>query len=235
MKFGVKIFCDAKFADYFKDKADFLEVMAIEGKDYSFLKNYPLPIIIHAMHQGFGTNPADKTLFEKNLTSINFAISLADRFNAKRIILHLGILNSENCSIEQSVSFFQDLDKRIIFENIPLKPSLCSEFSEVEDFISKTGRNFCLDINHAIQTAGDLKIDFMQSIKGFLELKPVMYHIGGQKFEKGDIGHRSFDDSDIPLKEIFDLLPNDAEITLEVTREIIKTEKDLEFVRSLIT
>ena len=39
MKLGVKIFCDAEFADYFKDKADFLEVMAIQGKDYSFLND----------------------------------------------------------------------------------------------------------------------------------------------------------------------------------------------------
>ncbi len=91
MKIGVEIFYNAEFADYFKDKADFLEVMAIEGKDYSFLEDYPLPIVIHAMHHSFGINAADKNLFEKNLASINLAISLADCFDAKKIILHPGI------------------------------------------------------------------------------------------------------------------------------------------------
>ena len=237
MKFGVKIFCDANFADYFKDKADFLEVMAIEGKDYSFLENYPLPIVIHAMHHGFGINPADKTLLEKNLKSINFAISLADRFGAKKIILHPGRLDSEYCSFEQSVSFFKDLDSRIIFENVPLKYSFCPEFSKVDKvkgFISRTNRNFCFDINHGIQTAEDLGVDFMQVIKDFLTLKPVMYHIGGHRIGMKDIGHRSFDDSDIPLKEIFDLFPKDVEVTMEVTPDIARTEKDLELIRGLI-
>ncbi|MCK5321502.1 hypothetical protein KAJ38_02900 [Candidatus Pacearchaeota archaeon] len=234
MKIGVKIFCDVEFADYFKDKADFLEVMAIQGKDYSFLENYPLPIVIHAMHHAFGVNVADKTLFEKNLESINFAVSLADRFDAKKIILHPGVLKNKDCSFEQSVDFFQGLDERVIFENMPFKPYLSSEFSDVKDFISRTGMNFCLDINHVIQMAEKLGIDSILEIKKFFTFNPVMHHIGGHRVGIGDIGHRSFDDSDIPLKEILDLFPEDAEITLEVTKDIGKSEKDLELVRSLI-
>ena len=231
MKLGVKIFCDAEFADYFKDKADFLEVMAIQGKDYSFLEDYPLPIVIHAMHHAFGVNAADENLFEKNLASINFAVSLANRFDVKKIVLHPGILGNENCSFEQSVKFFQGLDNRIIFENMPFEPYLCSKFSDVKDFIFRTGRNFCLDINHVVQMAEKLGIDSIPEMKNFFTLKPVMYHISGHRM---GIGHRSFDDSDIPLKDILGLFPEDVEITLEVTTDIAKTEKDLELVRSLI-
>lgn len=234
MKIGVKVYCDEKFADYFKDKADFLEVMAIQGKDYSFLENYPLPIVIHAMHEGLGVNVADKSLSEKNLASINFAISLADHFNSNKIILHPGTLENVDCSLEQSMSLFKNLDNRIIFENLSSKINVCSKFLEVKQFISETNRDFCLDVNHAIQISEELGVEFIPVIKDFLTLRPAHYHIGGQRTGIRDRGHRSFEDSNIPLKEILSLFPNDVEVTLEVTKDIEKTEKDLEFIRSLI-
>ena len=60
MKLGVKTFFSEEFLDAFADKADFFEVTAIVGNNYDFLKKYSKPIVIHAEHKGFGTNPADK-------------------------------------------------------------------------------------------------------------------------------------------------------------------------------
>ena len=235
MKFGVKTYADAKFVDYFKDKADFLEIMAIPEKDYSFLEGYPLPIVIHAMHDAFGVNVADPDLMEKNMVSINFAIELADSLNSKKIILHPGLLRKENDSAGHAIKFFKDLDERIIFENMPPQGGfLCSAFNDSEKFGFETKKGICFDINHALQTAMVSNIDLIYIVKDFLKLKPSHYHLSGQNGSAESETHLCFEDSTIPTGEILNLIPQDAEVTLEVTTDIATTVKDLEFVRSLV-
>ena len=75
MKFGVKTWDSEDFLNYFFSEADFFEVQAIRGRDYSFLKKFAgkIPIVIHAEHQSFGVNAADSSLNSENLESINFA------------------------------------------------------------------------------------------------------------------------------------------------------------------
>lgn len=235
MKFGVKTYTDEKYADYFKDKADFLEIMAIPDEDYSFLEGYPLPIVIHAQHDAFGVNAADPDLADNNLHSIKFAIELADRFDSKKIILHPGLLKKDNDSIELSIKFFEGLDERIIFENMPpYEGFLCPGKRGCENFASQTGRKMCFDINHAIQTAMKLEKDYISIVEDFLKLNLIHFHVSGQNgFEESET-HLCFDDSTIPIKEILNLLPSDAEVTLEVTTDIATTAKDLKFVRGLV-
>ena len=67
MKLGVKTYSDEKFLKYFQDKADFFEIQAIQGRDYSFLKKFSIPFVIHAAHFSQGSNPADKTMTKQNL------------------------------------------------------------------------------------------------------------------------------------------------------------------------
>ena len=71
MKIGTKFFDSESLLKPLEKQADFIEVMAIEGKDYRFLNHIKKPIIIHAQHGGFGVNNADKTKYEKNLSSIH--------------------------------------------------------------------------------------------------------------------------------------------------------------------
>jgi len=236
MKIGVKTFDNSEFADYFKDKADFLEVQAIIGKNYDFLEDYPLPIVIHAMHSRWGVNFADKGVGEKNKKAISFAIELANRFNVKKIILHPGRLLNDDCSSEKAVEMIKDLDSRIILENLPFRDrALCLMPEDTNKFCSDSGRGFCFDINHAIESAISKEKDYIKTIKGFISLNPKHYHISGQNILDGKSDtHNSFDNSDIPLKEILDLLPRDAELTLETTTDIEKTENDLNLVRSLV-
>ena len=232
MKFGVKTYFDAGFAKYFEDKADFLEVMAICGEDYSFLEGYSLPIVIHAMHSGFGINFADKGLVEKNREAVDFAIELADKCGAEKIIVHAGRLVNENCSVEQVVDFLKGLDDRIIVENCP--KDVCSIPDETSCFLFEVGRNFCFDVNHAISAAElSLKKDYLNVIRNFLKINPVHFHLSGQVLGKDFRDHLSFEDSEVDFNEIFGLLPKGAWVTLETTTDIGKVERDLDFVRGI--
>ncbi|MDP1759954.1 MAG: hypothetical protein Q8L01_00585 [Candidatus Woesebacteria bacterium] len=65
MKIGIKTFDNPFFLESLKEKADFIEIMAIEGNNYDFLKKFSLPIVIHAQHENFGINNADKTKYKK--------------------------------------------------------------------------------------------------------------------------------------------------------------------------
>lgn len=235
MKIGVKTFKDGEFLRHFKDKVDFFEVMAIQETDYSFLKEFSLPIVIHAQHLGFGVNNANKTKVIKNEESINFAVNLANEYGADKIIIHPGEITDDNCSVEQAIYFLKLIkDKRILIENIPLRGNfLCATPEETKKFMMETGNGFCFDINHAIETAVFLKQDCLRIIKEFIKLEPKHYHIGGQKL-KGNIAHLPLADSDIPLKKIMELIPKDAEITLETVCDIKKTEEDIKMIKDLI-
>ena len=224
MKLGVKTFKEGDFLRPFKDKADFFEVMAIQDENYSFLKEFSLPIVIHAQHQKFGVNNADKTKIKKNIDSTNFAINLANEYKANKIIVHPGEITDKNCSEAQAVSFFKSIkDKRILIENLPKNPNcLCSTPEEMKMFLKETKTGFCFDINHAIETAVYLNKDYIEFIKKFIELKPAHYHLGGQNLKKKE-DHINFKESDIDLKKILELIPKDVEITLEVSTDIEKT------------
>ena len=162
MKIGIKTFDDAFFLENLKEKADFIEIMAIEGNNYDFLKKFSLPIVIHAQHENFGINNSDKTIYQKNLNSINFAKKIADLINAKKIILHPGALLNENHSKQQSIQFMGEIkDKRILIENLPAKKNICSTPNQTKDFLKQTNLGFCLDINHAIETAIYLNKDYI--------------------------------------------------------------------------
>ena len=202
MKFGIKVYKYTKELEEFENLADFIEVMAIEKGDYSFFKNLKIPVIIHSQHQIFGVNNADPVKREKNLSSINFARKLADMTGAKKIILHPGQVNNENCSEKEAVDFIKILDdKRIIIENLPARGgSLCTIPEETERFMKLTEKGLCFDINHAIETCIYLKKDYLQMIKEFLMLKPKHYHIGGQKLDGSS--HLNFSESEVDLKKI---------------------------------
>ncbi len=239
MKLGLKTYKYQKGIEYFKNKADFIEVMAIEGEDYSFLKDFSIPVVVHAQHQAFGVNNADKTKYQKNLDSINYAMKIADLTNSKKIIIHSGEMKNITCTRETAISFIKGLrDKRILIENLPNDGTetvkLCTTFEDTKEFLKKTNCGLCFDINHAILTALILNQEYLQIIKHFLKIKPKHYHLGGQKIKEKNSSHRCFSDSEINIREILSLLPKDAEITLETSTDLEKKKKDFKIVRDTI-
>lgn len=234
MKIGVKTFNEESFLKYFEKDSEFFEVMAIETSDYSFLDNLNKPIVIHAQHAGFGINNAIKS--QKNLSSINFAIKIADLCRAEKIILHPGQLDNKGCSRENSVNFIKSIrESRILIENMPPRNSnICTTPEDMKEFLKLTDKKFCLDINHAIEQALAVKIDYLELIREFIKLMPSHYHLGGQSISRNKT-HICLKDSDINFKEIINLLPNNAEITLETENKIEKTKEDIEIIKALIS
>jgi hypothetical protein len=239
MKIGIKSFDDWPFIESLQNKADFVEIMAIRGRDYSFIKDIKIPVIIHAMHNGLGINPSDPMKDEVNKKAINFAIDLADKTKAIKIIVHPGPLENSNCTMEVSENFLKQFDdKRIILENhadhrerFP-SPSFVTP-EQIMPLLKKTKKGFCFDINHAISYALAEKIDISAFLKQFIKLKPAHFHLGGQKFNPYK-EHIDFSDSDVDLKKVFAILPEDSEITLECLADVKKTEKDIELIRTFM-
>lgn len=236
MKFGVKTYNEEKLLDFFIDKCDFFEVQAIQVNDYSFLKKYSLPIVIHCEHENFGINIADSSKKDLNLQAIHFAKVLADSVNAKKIIIHPGTLENENCSKENSINFLKEVcDSRFCIENMPYTYTenksikLCSEPKEMIEFLEKTGLGFCFDLNHAIEYALELGLDYVSVLKEFSKIKANHYHLGGENMEKKE-SHLSFADSNLDLNVIFKILPKKAEITLEVANDKASVLEDLKVV-----
>jgi endonuclease IV len=242
MKIGVKTFDSADFLKHFEKKVDFFEIMALQKNDYSFLKDFSLPIVIHAEHQVYGTNIADSTKREFNLKSINFARKIADSVNAKIIIVHPGVLEkgNKNCSIKNAINFLKEIDDdRIILENLPKEETfpvagISVGFTplRMKKLLKQSGKGFCFDVNHAFWTRRKIKISY-SFIKKYLRLNPSHYHIGGQTLKLKN-QHTCFEDSDINLKEILKYYPKDAWITLETENDIKKVDKDLEIIRKTI-
>ncbi len=240
MKIGVKTYNSEKFLKHFENKADFFEIMAIQKNDYSFLKKFSLSMVIHAEHQGFGTNIADISKKKSNLKSINFAIKLADTVNSRKIIVHPGAIKKENpnYSEENAVNFLHEInDDRILIENLPKKYKqpdiiLCSTSKEVKTFIKKTKSGFCFDINHAIGYVNSFKGDY-GILKEYIKLNPKHYHLGGQIINSEE-EHLCFRNSNLDLKKIFKYIPKNAEITLETETDIKKVEDDVKIIREII-
>jgi len=254
MKFGVKIYREKDTAEYFKDKADFLEVTTVPGTDYGFLKNYPLPIVIHAPHHKMGVNHADSGNREQNRKLFDSTLSIADDIHADKIVLHPGVLSNERCSKEEAVSAIKNLDQRVLIENLPighveggkLQEFLCMTYEEVKEFLEKTGKGFCFDINHGIDSEIECAKRFSKDMPNYLSSKGYLkalfpyvqcaryFHLGGQIIGSlPHIEHTSFDNSNVPLEEVLRMLPRNAEVALEVSTDIRKIEDDLRMVRTI--
>ncbi|MCL5018834.1 MAG: sugar phosphate isomerase/epimerase [Candidatus Pacearchaeota archaeon] len=240
MKIGVKTFGDGNFLKHFEKSADFFEIMAAQKNDYSFLKNFSLPTVIHAEHHNLGINPADITRKEESLKSLNFARAIADMTGAKKIVVHAGVIEkgNKNHSLKNAINFFREInDERILIENLAQKyedkkkKGLCSTPRKIKKFMKKTNKKFCFDINHALQGKNfNGKYNF---IKKYIELNPAHYHIGGQTFTERK-EHLCLENSELDLKKILSYYPADAEITLETEVDVEKTKKDIEIIRNVL-
>ncbi len=225
MKIGAKIFGikNKPFLDKIAEKVDFIEIMAIQGQDYSFLKSYGKKIALHAEHQEFGINPADASKNNENTKSINFAFELAGRLDAGKIICHAGAIENENCSEETAIEFFRNIkNNRILIENLPLIDyngrridALCSMPEQTETFLERCNKRLCFDIPHSIiSTIAKGKKDYNDFIKPYLKLKPSYFHFSDILLEKAK-DHLNLGKGNLNIEFYKKLIPKDAEVALE--------------------
>lgn len=236
-KIGVKIFPNGEaFLEQMKPHIDFVEIMAVEGAEYPFLKHWKKPIIIHQEHDGFGVNHANPGKRKKNQAATKWAIHLANKYNAEKIIVHGGHIENKECSIKEIIKQLSPVwDKRIIFENLVYVSGghymFCynKEQLKIVTKIFKTG--ICLDISHAVLSGMERHENPEFFLKELTKLPIKHGHICNGHLEVPVDQHLHFCDGNFPLKRYIKYFPKEIGITIETQKDKEKAKQDIEFVR----
>ncbi|MBR1680791.1 sugar phosphate isomerase/epimerase [bacterium] len=245
MRVGIKQFSD-QLEQYredlikYKDKYDYIELYVYPEKTdmlqgWSDLKNkYDIKFSIHAPHFSQHVNLADKSYFDFNKKAYETVNTFAKELDAEYTVVHGGMDGSVE-EIVRQVEIIKPYKMRI--ENkpyvAPRKPdSMVCRGATVEEikFIKDAcGCGFNFDIGHAFCSAVSQKIDQLEYVKQFLELKPDSYHISdGVYNDRIDI-HYHLGDGDYDWSKIFPLLDRGLNRTLETI-----TKKDNEGLKRVI-
>lgn len=239
MKIGLKLWSDNDF--YMKSAErlyenghyDFIELYIVPGSvpKYSGLwKELNIPCIIHAAHYAHGVNLAERSKREFNKPLIREAQTYADKLDAEYIIMHCGILGDKAEVIEQLKMIG---DERILIENKPFKSldsRVCAGSSpdEIELYRKNAKVGFCFDVSHAISYAASSHKPYLEAIKDFLALKPVMIHMGGMTVGSEVDKHIHLRQSNCDLREIMGLINKNIDSIKYCTLETSKdSQKDL--------
>lgn len=204
---------------------DYIELYVVPGSYQKFSniwRQLKVPFVIHAPHFKHGVNPARKEDHEASFVKAKEAIDFSDLLDVKHIIFHPGISGAK----EDTVVFFKVLnDPRILVENKPyyaLNDGLiCNGNSpeEIQYVMEKSGVGFCLDVGHAVCSARTRGIDYLDYIKKFLALDPVMYHFTDKEVDQELDQHLHFGQGTIDLKEVIKCLGKNPWITIEAQKD----------------
>ncbi len=236
-KIGIKIFPNGKgFLDAMQNYVDFVEIMAVEGAEYSFLKKWKKGVIIHHEHDGFGVNHANPEKIKKNKAATKWAIHLANKFNAEKIIVHAGHMENKECSLKEVTKQLTPLwDKRIIFENLIHIAGghymFCYKKEQLEYLTSMFKTGICLDISHGVISGVERHNDPEYFLKE-LQALPILHgHVCDGHLETPIDQHIHIGDGNFPLKEYLKYIPKKRDMTLETPKNIEKAKKDIAFLR----
>jgi endonuclease IV len=243
IKIGIKIGPQSDLKEFEKTVpyADFIELYGKSGFDYSFVKKYKKPVVVHAPNFGQGINYANSCKEGANLASLTWAKETADFFGSDKIIVHAELIENDCSDIKNSINFLiKNFDKRIHIENMPYSSMgyrhIGAEPKEIREIIEKTGVNFCLDLSHAAEYAAFIKKDYEKVINELLSLKPNHFHLSDSNLEavfKEDFDelHLNFFKGNIDLVGIKGLIPKDSWVTLETVNIFKEQIKEIEFLK----
>ena len=236
-KVGVKIFPNGKaFYEQMKEHIDFIEIMAVEGAEYSFLKGWKKGVVIHHEHDGFGINHANPNKKKKNLAATKWAIHLANKFHAEKIIVHAGHIENKECSIKEIIKQLTPIwDKRIIFENLIHIAGghymFCYNKQHLEYLTSAFKTGICLDISHAVISGVELHNEPEYFLKE-LQTLPILHgHVCDGHLETPIDQHIHIGDGNFALKKYLQYFPKKIAITIETPKNLKKAKQDIAFVR----
>ncbi len=220
---------------------NYIELYTVPDSYNNFIdlwKTLDIPYIIHAPHYYGGLNLARKENKDKNIRLIGEVIKFADSLKARYIIFHPGVAGDIN---ETVLQLNEIADSRILIENKPyyaLKDGLVCNGSSPEEikFIMEMANvGLCLDMGHAICSANVYKIDPLDYIKGFINLKPMMYHLTDGDYTGLYDSHKHFGIGNLPVKAILDILPLNCYITIETEKNsqdsLSDFVEDIEYLR----
>src|SRR5574344_1539389 len=195
-------------------------------------RNHNIPFIIHCPHFAHGFNLAKQEKKENNFKIYKEVKEFADRLNANYIIFHGGVDGNIEEKAEQLSSFSE---KRALIENKPyialpqMNGKYCRGYNLEEiKFLKDTAQcGFCLDIGHATCSAVSQGKNIYDYCKEFLSLNPDMFHLTDNKDLTSPYdSHLHLGKGQLDLKQIKQLLQNNAIITLETVKNSKTTLDD---------
>ena len=240
IKVGLKVFPNGKeFFNKIKEDIDFIEIMAVKGAKYEWLKNWKKSVVIHHEHSGFGVNFANPKKRKTNLQSMKWAQKLATKFKAKKIIVHPGHVESGECHLAETIKQLEPLkDKRIILENLIYSTKQFYMFAynkeQLNVLCKKLGTGICFDLSHAVISANELHIKPEEYLKKLATLPVKHIHICDGRLEEPVDVHYHIGDGNFPIKKYLKCFPKGIDVTLETQRDPNKARNDIKFVKKYL-
>lgn len=240
---GIKIGPQSDLKEFEKTVpyADFIELYGKSGFDYFFVKKYKKPIVVHAPNYSQGINYANSCKEAVNLESLSWAKQTADFFESDKIICHAELIESECCSVENTIDFLKkNFDKRLYIENMPYSSMghqhIGAGPGEIKRIIDETGVKFCLDLSHAAEYAAYVKKDYKKIIDKFLEFNPNHFHLSDSNLdavfkENFNEVHLNFFKGNVDLNSIKKLIPENSYVTLETVNIYEEQAKEINFLK----
>ena len=239
MKVGIKQFSD-QLEQYkedlikYKDKYDYIELYVYPAQmdklqGWINLKNqYNMKFTIHAPHYSQHVNLADKSYFEYNKMVYEQVNVYAKALDAEYTVVHGGMDGNVE-EIVRQIEIIKPYKMRI--ENkpyvAPRKPDsmICrgATVQEIKYIMENYDCGFNLDIGHAFCSAVSQKINQIEYLKQFLELKPNSYHLSDGEYDNRIDIHYHLKAGDYDWEKIFPLLDKNLNWTLET---ITKKDND---------
>lgn len=198
MEVGIKIYPDKLYrTNQLAKISDFIELMV--SPRVNSVKKGKIKFTVHAPHERYGVNLADKRLENRNLKLMNHTIKIANRLKSKIIVVHAGLQENKHCSLDYSLKLLKKIDDpRIIIENLSYKSELNSTPEELKIFKQELGCGICFDFSHAITVAYKKGLkSYKPFIRKFLKLKPSYFHVCDGFYDGKDrhlnLGHGKYD------------------------------------------
>lgn len=230
MRLGAKITTDdLSVAEELAEIFDFLEVLYI-SETSNWNKKISNALVVHAPHH---MHEVDLSKKDGNIHFVKDAIEFARKIGAKRVIIHGGMKSEDDHTAEnmrELIEFGEGL--KIITENLPYKTGTTTNSystpAQLKKLLEKTGCGFVLDFSHAAHACFSLNLDFDQTIKEFLKLDPVMFHLYDTKIDRDRDLHLPLGQGDFDIPKLIKLI-GDKDATLEMRRPVMVKD----FVNSL--
>ncbi|MCX5785934.1 MAG: GNAT family N-acetyltransferase [Elusimicrobia bacterium] len=237
-KIGLKLYSINDF--YLKEAAvlyeqgvyDFIELLPVPAsyeRTLVWWKGLQIPFVVHAPHLGFGINLGRRELFDTNMAAVKETLAFADALNTAHIIFHPGT-EGDICESARQLKVIND--PRVLVENKPYKTvdgrfrCIGGSHEEIKLVIETAGTGFCLDIGHAISYAKNIGADWYDYLRGFLAMKPAMYHVSDGDTNSGTDTHEHIGSGNYAWDRILPLIPAGSLVTLETKKNSKKNLRD---------
>ena len=145
----------------------------------------------------------------------------------KHLILHAG-----HGSMKHATDVLREIaDDRLLIENVPKvglndEPMIGYSPAQIEELIGDGDRGLCLDLNHAAKAAVSLGVDYRAYIKGFMRLKPNMFHMSDGMLSEERDEHLGIGEGEYDLGYLMGVIEAGGLVTVETPRVKISLDED---------